>query len=132
MLELSADGSSVSQKWFSERFDSRMGGAVLHDGHIYTSGDRNKYWYAIDWETGEEKYAENALAVGVVIFADGMLYCYGQRGELVLAEATPAGFEKKGQIKIELGSDQHWAHPMIQDGVLYLRHGNAMMAYKIK
>lgn len=132
MLELSTDGSSVSQKWFSDRFDSRMGGAVYDDGYIYTSGDKNKYWYCIDWETGEEKYAEKALTIGVVIFADGMLYCYGQRGELVLAKASPAGFEKKGQVKVELGSEQHWAHPMIKDGVLYLHHGSALIAYKIK
>ncbi len=132
MLELNSDGSSVTQKWYSDRFDSRMGGAVYYDGYIYTSGDRNKYWYCIDWETGEEKYAEKALTIGVIIMADGKLFCYGQRGELVMAEATPAGFIKKGQVKVTLGSEQHWAHPMIHDGILYLRHGSALIAYKIK
>ncbi len=132
MLKLSEDGSSIEPGWYSERFDSRMGGAVLHEGYIYTSGDKNKYWYCIDWESGEEKYAEKALAVGVTIFADGNLYCYGQRGELVMAKATPAGFEKTGETKVELGSAQHWAHPVIHNGVLYLHHGNALMAYKIK
>lgn len=26
----------------------------------------------------------------------------------------------------------HWSHPAIADGILYIRHGNAVMAYKIK
>lgn len=132
MLELAPDGSSVKQKWYSDRFDSRMGGAVYDKGYIYTSGDKSKYWYCIDWKTGEEKYAVKELGIGVVIWADGMLYCYSQKGELVLAEATPKGFVKKGETKITLGNDQHWAHPVIHNGILYLHHGSALMAYKIK
>jgi len=31
-----------------------------------------------------------------------------------------------------LGTDQHWAHPVIHEGVMYIRHGNALMAYKVK
>jgi len=31
-----------------------------------------------------------------------------------------------------LGADQHWAHPVIHRGVLYIRHGDALMAYKVK
>ncbi len=132
MLKLSKDGSQITPSWFSERFDSRMGGGILHEGYIYTSGDKNKYWYCIDWNTGEEKYAVKDLAIGVTIFADGMLYCYGQKGELVMAKASPEGFKVAGQTKVELGTAQHWAHPVIHNCVLYLHHGNALMAYKIK
>jgi hypothetical protein len=32
----------------------------------------------------------------------------------------------------ELGSEQHWTHPAISDGRLYLRHGEALMVYDIK
>ncbi len=132
MLELSEDGSSVKQKWYSDRFDTRMGGAILHDGYIYKSGDKNRYWFCIDWETGEEKYAVKDLGIGVTIFADGMLYCYTQRGSLALVEATPEGFVISGKTKVKLGSEQHWAHPVIHEGVLYLHHGSALIAYKIK
>jgi len=30
-----------------------------------------------------------------------------------------------------LGSEQHWAHPVINKGILYVRHGNVLIAYKI-
>lgn len=132
MLELSEDGASAKQKWFSDRLDSRMGGAVLHEGNIYLSGDKNRYWFCIDWETGEEKYAVKDIAIGVNIFADGMLYCYSQKGEFAIVKATPEGFSITGQTKVTLGSDQHWAHPVIHNGILYLRHGSALIAYKIK
>ena len=132
LLRLSLDGNQVSQVWRTEQMDSRMGGAVLVDGYIYGSGDTNREWMCLDWETGEQMYASDEISKGVVITADGMLYCYSERGELALAEATPEGFELAGETRVTEGSDQHWAHPAIRDGVLYVRHGDALIAYRIK
>lgn len=131
-LELSADGSSVKKAWFSEKLDSRMGAMVLVNGYLYGSGDVGREWRCVDWKTGAEKYADKTIAKGTLIYADGMLYCYSERGELALVEATPAGFKIASQTKVELGTDQHWAHPVIDNGKLYLRHGNTLIAYKIK
>ena len=131
-LELSPDGSNVKKAWFSEKLDSRMGAMVLVNGYLYGSGDTGREWRCVDWKTGAEKYADKTIAKGTVVYADGMLYCYSERGELALVEATPAGFKIAGQTKVELGTDQHWAHPVIGDGKLYIRHGNTLIAYKIK
>ncbi len=132
-LKLSADGSAVTEEWFAKTFDSRMGGAVLVDGYIYGSGDTSgKEWHCIDWKTGEIKYKSTAAAKGVTIFADGMLIGYSQRGELFIAPATPAELKITGITKITLGSDQHWAHPVLNDGILYVRHGNSVMAFRVK
>ena len=132
LLRLSQDGSSVTQEWFSKKLDSRMGGAVLLDGYLYTSGDYAREWRCIAWESGEEMYVSSELGKGVVIYADGMLYCYSDQGELALAEADPSGFKVVSKTKVTKGSEQHWAHPVIHEGVLYLRHGSALIAYKVK
>jgi len=131
MLELSSDGNSVEKKWSHKKMDSRMGGAVLVDGHIYGSGD-SRVWSCFDWETGEEKYTSQEIGIGVVIYADGMLYCYTQKGELALVKPDPSGFSVVSLTKVAKGSEQHWAHPVIYDGVLYVRHGKALIAYKVK
>ncbi len=131
-VKLNGDGSSVSLVWTDKTIDSRMGGAVLVDGYIYGSGDQNREWRCLDWETGKEMYASRSIGKGVVIYADGMLYCYSDRGELALVKADPSGFEVTGQTRVTLGTEQHWAHPMIHDGVLYVRHGNAIVAYKVR
>lgn len=131
-LELNDDGTSVTKQWFSEPMDSRMGGAVLVDGFIYGSGDASRTWQCLDWKTGEQKYSSKAIAKGVTIYADGMLFCYSEKGELALAKADPSGFDIISKTKVTHGSAQHWAHPVINDGVLYVRHGDALIAYKIK
>ncbi|MEN8228787.1 MAG: PQQ-binding-like beta-propeller repeat protein [Bacteroidota bacterium] len=131
-LKLSADGNSVSQEWRNMTIDSRMGGAVLLEGYIYASGDMNREWRCLEWNTGKEMYASTAIGKGAVIYAEGMLYCYSERGELALVKADPSGFQVVSKTKVTLGSEQHWAHPMIHDGVLYVRHGQALIAYKVK
>ncbi len=131
-VKLSEDGSSISKGWFIKSVDSRMGGAVLLDGYIYTSGDMNREWRCLDWESGKEMYASTDIGKGVVIYADGMLYCYTEKGELALVKPDPSGFHVVSKTKVTLGSEQHWAHPAIYDGVLYVRHGQALISYKIK
>ncbi|WP_297089816.1 PQQ-binding-like beta-propeller repeat protein [uncultured Draconibacterium sp.] len=131
-LDLSDDGSSVSKQWEKVELDSRMGGMVVLDGYMYGSGDKAREWRCVNWETGEEAYVSDAIGKGVTIFADGMLYCYSDRGELALVEATPEAFKVVSQTKVELGTAQHWAHPVINKGRLFVRHGDVLIAYKIQ
>lgn len=131
-LDLSSDGTSVKKVWFNENLDNRIGGMVVVDGYLYGSGDTHREWRCVDWKTGEEKYASKEIGKGVVISADGMLYCYSDRGELALVRANPEAFDVVNKTKVELGSGQHWSHPVIYKGLLYLRHGNVLIAYKIK
>lgn len=131
MLELSPDGSAVTRVW-THKMDSRLGGAVLVDGYVFGAGDESRVWSCLDWETGKEQYTSGELAPGAVIYADGMLYCYSERGELALVDPDPSGFRVVSLTRVTLGSEQHWAHPVIYDGVLYVRHGRALIAYNIK
>lgn len=131
-LDLSEDGSSVKKDWFKTELDSRIGGMVVVDGYLYGSGDKARQWRCVDWNTGEEKYVSSQIGKGVVIYADGMLYCYSDRGELALVKATPSEFQLISKTKVEMGTAQHWAHPVINNGRLFVRHGNVLIAYKIK
>ncbi len=130
-LKLSNDGSSVTKEWFSTDSDSRIGGIVLIDGYLYGSGDNNREWMCIDWKTGKTQYKSSEVGKGVVIASGNKLIGYSERGELFFAEANPEEFKLISKTKVGLGTAQHWAHPVINDGVLYLRHGNTLIAYKI-
>ena len=134
MLRLTNGGRSVQKVWENDDLKSKHGGVVKIDNYAYVGGDdrSGRYWYCVDWNTGEIKYKDNTITAGVVIAADGMLYCYSERGEMALVRATPEKFDLISQFSIALGTSTHWAHPVIYQGVLYVRHGNTLMAYKIK
>ncbi|GHT64391.1 polyvinylalcohol dehydrogenase [Bacteroidia bacterium] len=132
MLRLIDGGRNVEKVWESSELDSRTGAMVKIEDYAYGSGDANKFWFCVDWKTGEQKYKDNQLGIGNVIADDGMLYCYSEKGDLALVKATPEKFDIVGKFPITLGTDQHWAHPVIYKGTLYVRHGNTLMAYNIK
>jgi outer membrane protein assembly factor BamB len=131
MLRLTDGGRNVEKVWESSQLDSRIGAMVKVGDYAYGSGDANRFWFCVDWKTGELKYKENTLPVGNIIAADGMLYCYSDRGDFALVRTTPEKFDIVSRFPVTMGTDQHWAHPAIYKGVIYVRHGNTLMAYKI-
>ena len=131
MLNISNDGSNVSEVWRDSSLDCKMGGIILLNGKIYGSGDYNRKWYCLDWNTGEELFSSKTMKKGNIIFADDMLYCYDQSGKIALIDPQNNNFEPLSQFKVPFGSKQHWSHLVINNKKLYVRHGNSLMVYSI-
>ena len=131
LLRLSNGGRSVAQVW-SNNVDNQMGGAVKVGNYVFASGHANVGWHCIDWRTGEIKYSSRELANGTVIYADGMLYIFTDTGVVALVRPNPERFEIVSRFNVPHGTNEPWAHLVIHNGVLYVRHGNALLAYKIK
>jgi outer membrane protein assembly factor BamB len=132
MFKIAEDGKSVTELWRNKTLDSQMGGAVWINDLIIGSGQTDRSWQALDAKTGNVLFKTTEIGKGVVIYADGLLYCYADNGEMGILEIADAGFILKSKFRITLGTEQHWAHPVIDKGVLYIRHGNTLMAYNVK
>lgn len=138
MVQLNDDMSGVTVVWRNDDLDTHHGHFVLVDGHIYGSNWINNTqgnWLAVDWNTGKTKYEtawSGGKSKGSIVSADGMLYCYDERrGAVGLVKPNPEKFDVVSEFRITKGEGPHWAHPVIVNGVLYIRHGNALMAYKV-
>ena len=136
MIDIGDDGKKASFVWKNEIMDVHHGGVVVVDGYIYGSNwinNGNGNWCCIDWKTGELMWEEHWNNKGSIIAADGMLYIYEEKnGNVGLLRPDPAGFDLVSSFKINGGSGPYWAHPVIHNGVLYIRHGEAFFAYDIK
>jgi len=130
MFELAPDGMSVTRKWARKSLDVHHGGMLLIDGHVH--GANSREWQCLDPATGEVTYADKLTGKGSGIYAQGMLYCYGEKGQMGLARVSPTGYDLVSSFKITKGEKQHWAHPVISDGRLYVRHGGILMCFDIK
>jgi outer membrane protein assembly factor BamB len=130
MLPLS---SSEPAKWTDKTLDCQMQGTVLLDGYIYgTAQSGNRGLVCLDWKTGEAKWNAPATKMGAVVAADGMLYVYTEDGTMILVKPDPEGYKPTGQFTISAGTNEHWAHPTIANGRLYVRHGDALLVYDIR
>ena len=132
MFKIADDAKSVKLAWSQEELDSQFGATILVNGYIYGSGHKNRGWHCLDWKTGKVQFSERAIGnKGNIIFSDGMLYCYSERGDMALVKPNPQKFDVVSSFEIEKGSGPHWAHPVIKNGRLYVRHGDALMVYSI-
>jgi outer membrane protein assembly factor BamB len=130
-LNLSDDGKSISEVWRNPKFDNIMGGIVRMGDKIYATGHRQMYLKCLDMKTGQVTDSLKMFR-GSTIAADGMLYVYTEKGEMNLVNPKPEGMQLVSTFKVTKGTKEHFAHPVIYNGVLYIRHGQALLAYSIK
>jgi len=131
MLRLTNGGRRISKVWEITELSHQTGHVVKFGDYIYGSGEKAN-WYCVDWQTGKIMYSDRTIDAGNIIVADGMLYCYTGKGEMALVKPNPLKFEIISKFTVTLGTDQHWAHPVIYRGILYIRHGDSLMAYRIQ
>jgi outer membrane protein assembly factor BamB len=137
MVRIAEDGKSANIEWTDSVLDNHHGGVVLVNGYIYGSNwlnNNNGNWCCIDWKTGKKMWEEPWNCKGSIIAAEGMLYIYDERnGNVGLLKANPEKFDLVSSFKITQGdAGPFWAHPVIHNGIIYIRHSNALMAYNIK
>ncbi|OFY57851.1 MAG: hypothetical protein A2V50_04715 [Bacteroidetes bacterium RBG_19FT_COMBO_42_10] len=136
MLSLNDDGTNVSVDWTDTVLDVHHGGVVLLDGYIYGSNwlsNADGNWCCLDWSTGKKMYEEHWKCKGSIISAEGMLYIYDEKtGFIGLLRPNPEKFDLVSSFRMKEGSGPYWAHPVIHNGNLFLRHGNALMVYNIR
>ncbi len=130
-FQLAADGASVKELWREADLDVHHGGALVHDGHIYGAAS-NGTWYALDAATGKAAASIRRLGKGSMVFADGRLYGYTEAGKVVLVNPDPESFEVVSSFEITRGEGNHWSHPVVANGTLYVRHGDVLMAYDVR
>jgi hypothetical protein len=71
------------------------------------------------------------MSPGNIITADGLLYVYSQAGIVGLIEPQSDKFNIISSFKVPYGANQHWAHLVIQNKRLYVRHGTSLMVYDV-
>jgi outer membrane protein assembly factor BamB len=135
-LRLSKDGNSVEKVWENRNFDPQLGGVVLLGDRLYGANhqsDPADNWICVDWKTGQTLWTQKWYTRGSVISADNMLILFEERsGHVGLAIPETSRLNIVSEFQITKGEGPFWAHPVISKGILYIRHGDYLMAYRIK
>lgn len=137
VIRYSENGMKNETLWNNKALDCLHGGVVAFApeglGTRLYGSDSQGYWVCQDAQTGDVIFQKKILdAKGSITCADGMLYCYNENGTLGLVKPTQAGMELVSSFQIAMGDGEHWAYPVIQNGRLYIRHGDTLMAFDIK
>lgn len=138
-LVKSGNGVAAQEVYFLDprTFQNHHGGFVLVGDHIYGGHGHNRGLpICIELSTGNVVWGGNIRNSGTgsaaVAYADGHLYFRYQNGEVVLIEATPAGYREKGTFSIPDVRHPSWPHPVIAGGRLYLREQDHLYVYEVR
>lgn len=140
LLKLAKDGQGVkaTEVYFlpANDFQNHHGQMILHEGHIYAGRGHNEgFPCCLEMATGKLKWGDKLRGPGkksaAVTFVDGHLVFRYQDGVVALIEATPAEYRLKGSFTPDFTEGENWAHPVVCDGVLYLRQKDRLMAFDV-
>lgn len=104
--------------WENKNLRNQFSSSVLWDGFLY--GVDDKQLRCVDFATGDVKWSDSATGKGTLLIASGTIVALSEKGELIMAKATPDGFNPQARAQI-LGG-KCWTMPSLADGRLYARN----------
>ena len=104
--------------WENKNMRNQFNSCVLWQGHLYGVDDNQLRCLAFD--TGEVKWTDKISGKGSLMLADGKLIVLSEKGELFVAEASPAGFKPRSRAQV-LGG-KCWTTPVLANGRIYCRN----------
>jgi len=126
-IDMDEGRGQVQRVWESRGFKNQFSSSVVAGDYAY--GFDNRVLKCLDLRTGEELWKKSDLGHGSLIYADGHLIVLGERGELVLVEATPAAYIEKGATQVLSG--KCWTAPTLAGGKLYVRNEREMKCLSV-
>lgn len=106
--------------WQNRNMRNHFNASVLLNGNLY--GFDESDLACLDAQSGRKLWSQGRLGKGSLIAADNKLIILSERGELVIAEASPAGYKELGRSQI-LGG-KCWTTPALANGRIYARNAS--------
>ncbi len=119
----------AEEVYFNNSMANHHGGIVLIDGFMYGFGNRGLI--CMDFETGDIAWRNRSVSKGSLCYADGDLYCLGERNQFALVSADSDEYVEKGRFSLPTSGRPTWAHPVVANGKLFFRDQNTLTCYDI-
>lgn len=109
----------LTERWRHKDFLNWLNSSVLWQGYAYGVHAKDRTLKCVDFETGEIKWTHPDVGLGSLMMADGRLIVLTEKGQLLVALASPEGFEPVATAQI-LGG-KCWTVPVLSHGRIYAR-----------
>jgi len=120
----SKSGYALEQLYRSEVLGETYAPPVYHDGHVY--GFRGQVLSCMNASNGERVWRSRPPGGDGLILVDGHLVIFGSKGFVVVADATPEGYQERARAQALGGSSLSW--PSFADDRVFVRNLDEMAA----
>jgi len=134
-LAKNADGTiTATEAWYRPEFDNHHHGLILVGDYVYGTTSKGN-WMAVNFQTGEIGFTARPVGEQTSVhYADGLIYCLSQDSRtVILWKPDPKEYIELGRFVLPNEvADKCWAHPVVLNGKLYLRHAQYLYCYDVK
>jgi outer membrane protein assembly factor BamB len=131
---LRVQGSTLSELWTSnEVLTNHYATSVHYGGHLYGFHGRQEFgqsFRAVELRTGKVRWNEERFLAGTVTLAGDRLVILRERGELVIAPASPDGLRPLARAQILPATVR--AYPALSDGFLFARNETTLICLDLR
>ena len=140
LLQVSKSGSTLAVKEVyyksSKELQNHHGGMVMVGDYVYMGhGHNNGFPACIEWRTGEDHWEKGRGAgsgSAAILYADNKLFFRYQDGIMAMIDSDTKKYNLLGKFKLATHNGESWPHPVIVDGILYIRDQDDFIAYSLK
>jgi outer membrane protein assembly factor BamB len=131
---LRVDGANLVELWASdEALSNHYATSVHRDGILYGYHGRQEFGpslRAVELRTGKVRWSEERFRAGSITLAGDRLLIVRERGEMILAPASPDGFKPIVRAQVLQGTVR--AYPALADGYVYLRNDDTLVCLDLR
>ena len=113
------DDSSLTKIWSHKKLQNHINSSVLWQGYIY--GIDGAKLVCLDFKTGKVAWSQKGAGKygSSLLLSGGKLIILTEKGKLIIAEASPRGFNQITSAQILSG--RCWTVPVLANGKIYAR-----------
>ena len=127
-FEISKDGKQVNKIWNNDEFDTYFGGYIMIGNFLYGFSERKRLWLSVDALTGKNVDSLPFKTGSIVSVSEDMVI-YTQTGRVGLVRLNRGKMTLAKSFKVVEGTNEHFSHPLMAGGRLFIRHGDALLVY---
>ena len=111
-------GGKLTPLWENLKMRNQMSTCILWQGYLY--GINEDIFTCMEFDTGAVRWTGGTgIKKGSFMMADGKLIILGDKGDLVIVEATSAGYRELARAKVLEG--HCWSMPILANGRIYCK-----------
>ena len=136
LLQIKRDGDkwTAEEAWTTQHMRTKFTTPVVRDHYAYGLDDGALTCIDLDdegkhvWQVGRPG-TPNRYGHGQVLLVDDVLIVQAESGEIVLAEASPKGFHKLGELPAF--KSKTWNNPALAGGHFFVRNDQEAACYEL-
>ena len=122
---------SAKQVYANKTISNHHGGCIRVGDYVYASSSSRLV--CVDLKTGKEMWKERSAGKGSIVVVDNKIILRTESGPISLVELSPNAYRQISKFSQPNRSRARaWPHPVVSNGVLYIRDQDILLAYNLK